>query len=91
MMNDVNTRPTTTSPGAERPDGCCASGRALAASRRADREPMLADAEEELRIIEAAVRLMAEWGVETNIEAAASLARARVRGARERQGYDHQD
>ena len=52
---------------------------------------MLVDAEEELRIIEAAVRLMAEWGVETNIEAAASLARARVRGARERQGYERQN
>ena len=51
-------------------------------------KPMLADAEKELRTILAAVRLMAEWGVETNIEAAASLARARVRGARRRQGYE---
>ena len=58
---------------------------------RADGDPTLTDANKELRTIEAAIWLMAEWGVETNIEAAASLARARVRGARERQGYDHPD
>ena len=90
MMEDVNTRPTTTSPGAERPDGCCASGRALAASRRADREPTLADAEEDWRRIEAAWALMEEWGLGDFWEAS-KMARARVRGARERAGYERQD
>ena len=54
------------------------------------REPMLADANEELRTILAAWWLMREWGVDT-ITAALIEATARVRGARERAGYDHQD
>ena len=57
---------------------------------RADREPTLAGANEDLRKIVAAGLLMQEWGVDT-IEGAASLAGTRVRGARRRQGYDHQD
>ena len=90
MMNDVNTRPTTTSPGAERPDGGGPRGRELAASRRAGGEPALADAEKEVRTILAAYWLMREWSVDT-MTAALIEATARVRGARERAGYDDPD
>ena len=54
---------------------------------RADREPMLADASEELRTILAAYWLMREWSVDT-ITAALIEAAARVRGARRRAGYE---
>ena len=85
MMNDVNTRPTTTSPGAERPDDLRPSGRELAASRRADREPTLADANDDFNKLLAAGLLMQEWGLDS-IEDAGKLAAARVRGARRRSG-----
>ncbi|KKM95366.1 hypothetical protein LCGC14_1188900 [marine sediment metagenome] len=80
-MNDVNTRTTSSRDGAGHP-----SARKLAAARRAKDEPTLAEANEGVRAILAAQRLMDAWGVETNIEAAAALARARVRGAQRRSG-----
>ena len=79
-MNDVNTRTTSSRDGAGRP-----SARQLAAARRAKDEPTLAEANEDLRTILAAERLMEEWGVDT-IEDAIITAQARVRGARRRSG-----
>ena len=51
---------------------------------------LLVDANKELRTILAAHDLMEEWGVDTML-AALLEATTRVRGARRRQGYDHQD
>ncbi len=87
MNGGSDARPTTRSPGAGSPDGGRPSGRELAASRRADAEPTLADAGDEMRQVLGAVRLMGEWGV-TTIEDAIITARDRVRGARRRAGYD---
>ncbi len=80
MMNDVNTRTTSSRDGASRP-----SARELAAARRAKDEPTLAEANEDVRAILAAQRLMDAWGVET-IEDAIITAWTRVRGAQRRSG-----
>ena len=64
--------------------------RQVAALARADGEPTLADAEQDLRKLEAALWLMDRWDL-GKIKHAIALARNRVRGARRRQGYDHKD
>ena len=53
-------------------------------------KPALADAAKELRTIVAAGWLMDGWGV-VRIKDALDVARARLRGARRRQGYDDPD
>ena len=53
-------------------------------------KPTLADAAKELRTILAAYGLMREWSVDT-MTAALIEATARVRGARERAGYERPD
>ena len=50
-------------------------------------KPTLADANEEVRTLLAAKRLMDEWGL-FEINRAVVIAHDRVRGARRRQGYD---
>ena len=90
MKAERDARPTTASPGAERPDDLRPSRRALATARRVRDEPTLADANEELRAIRAAARLMNAWDV-TTIAMALRVAGIRVRGARRRQSYDHKD
>jgi hypothetical protein len=88
MTEEHDARPTTTPAGGNgdsRP-----TPRELAAARRADAEPTLADANEDYRNIRAAKRLMKEWGV-TTMDSAVAVAQARVRGASRRAGYDRQD
>lgn len=84
-MGGSDARPTTASPGAERPDGLRPSGRELAGPRGAAPEPTLAEANEDFRKIVAAGLLMQEWDV-TTIAMALRVAGARVRGARRRSG-----
>ena len=89
-MGERDARPTTTSPGAERPDDLRPSRRALATARRVRDEPTLAEANAEHRTLVAAELVMSRLGCPT-LSGAIEKARARVRGARERQGYDHKD
>ena len=57
---------------------------------RADREPTLADATEDYRKLRVALWVMEDLGCST-LGGAIEKARARVRGARRRQSYDHKD
>ena len=64
--------------------------RQVAALARADGKPTLADAEKDVRIIEAAKRLVDEWCARS-IDHAIAKAKNRVRGARRRAGHEHPD
>ena len=64
--------------------------RQVAAVARAGGKPTLAEANEDFRTIVAAGLLMQEWGLNDFWEAS-KMARARVRGARERQSYERQE
>ena len=100
MNGGPDARPTTDQPS---PDPDSDSGlpvlaveersrheRQVAALARADREPLLADAEQDLRKLLAALVLIHELGHST-LGGALIEARARVRGARERAGYERPD